>query len=317
MAVPVTELLCILVDDNFQHAVGGAYRVAVPSHRLILDLRKKIKEERQIDLAHVDAARLEVWKLHEPRGSSEIIQSFPNLHRSAGVLLEGDAEVARLVPAEAKILSHFSEPPEDKISVLVHISVPGGMFHDVNRECSIYLLTRAYRDWRTTLPDDAGPGLISDLMEKYAVVFIELNEWQKFQEIDIALNRIRRDEEDTHPTPDFVTKFEQMLDRKPGLCRDAVRLVNLAATYFDTREDSTVEVESHEDTQQPLRLADELEAVHIAHVVSHRWQKLWGPHKRALKERLAYGMFFSQLLCLPEDTTTKVNKYVLTYILGL
>jgi len=234
------------------------------------------------------------------------------------VLLEGEDEAARLVPAEDEILAHFSGLPKNKVSVLVHVSVPGGMSDGINRECSIHLLTRAYRVWRTTLPDDAGAAVISDLVKAYGVMFIKVNEWKKFQETDIALNHISH-EEDTHPAPDFVTKFEQMLDRKPGLSGEAVRFVNLAATYFETREDSTVEDESHEETPQPLRYADKLEALHIAHVASYKWQILWRAGTRTLKECLAYGMFFSQLLCVPNanDGMTKVHKYVLTYILGL
>jgi hypothetical protein len=68
-----------------------------------------------------------------------MIQSLLNLKCSGEVLLEGEAEVARPVPAEAKILSHFSEPPEDKISVLVKVS--GGIPDGNNRECSIHILT--------------------------------------------------------------------------------------------------------------------------------------------------------------------------------
>jgi hypothetical protein len=147
--VPVTELLCILVDNNFQRTPGGPFLVEVPSNGIIVHLKKKIKEEIKNDLAHVDACRLEVWRLHNPRGSSEIIESLPNLHHSAGALLEGKAEVARLVPDEAKILSHFSGIPDDKISVLVHV---GGMSDGINRECSIHLLSRAYRDWHTRCP---------------------------------------------------------------------------------------------------------------------------------------------------------------------
>ena len=303
MAVPVIEILCILVDNKFKHALWYAFIVEVLSNGNMAHFRKKIKEERQIDLAHVDAARLEVWKLHDPREPSEIIQSIPNLRCSAGALLEGETEVARLVPGNTQILSQLSGIPDDKVSVLVHVSVPGGTPDSINRGCSIYLLTRAYRDWRTTLPDDAGVAVLSDLVKAYGDTFIKVNDWQTFQETDIGLNYMSH-QEDRHPAPDFVKKFEQMLDRKPGLRPEAVRSVNLAATYFETREDSTVEDESHE----PLRYADELEALHIAHVASYEWQTLWRAGTRTLKEFLAYGMFFSQLLCIPKDTMTKVHK---------
>jgi hypothetical protein len=75
----------------------------------------------------------------------------------------------------------------------------------------------------------------------------------------------------------YQLEFEQMLDRKPGLRPDVVCSLNPipGATYFETREDSIVKYESHKETQQPLRYAERLEALHIACVVSYEWQKLW------------------------------------------
>jgi hypothetical protein len=171
-----------------------------------------------------------------------------------------------------------------------------------------------------TLPDDAdGTRVLAELVKSYGVMFIKVNQWQSFQESDIALNDIHDQPEDRYSAPDFVTKFERMLDRKPGLRPDVVRSLNLVATYFETREDSTVEDESHEETQQPLRYAEEFEALHIADVVSYEWQTLWRADTRILKESLAYGIFFSWLLCLPRDRMNIVHKYVLVsvYILGL
>jgi hypothetical protein len=103
-------------------------------------------------------------------------------------------------------------------------------------------------------------------------MFIKVYELRTFQYSDIALNNIRdHDETDRDPAPDFVSKFERMLDRKPGLRPDVVWSLDPIprATYFETREDLTVEYESHEETQQPLRYAERLEALHIAHVVSY------------------------------------------------
>ena len=149
-------------------------------------------------------------------------------------------------------------------------------------------------------------------------MLIKVEQWKVFGESDIGLNGIH-EQEDRYTVPDFVTKFERMLDRKPGLLRDVPCSLDLKdrTTYFEAREVSTIEDESHEETQQPLRDANQLEALHIAHVASYEWETLWRGGTRALKECLAYGMFFSQLLCVPKDTMTKVHKYVLAYILGL
>jgi hypothetical protein len=153
-------------------------------------------------------------------------------------------------------------------------------------------------------------------------MFIKVNQWQIFQRSDIALNDIHdHNERNRDPAPDFVAKFERMLDRKPGLRPDVACLLDPEprAAYFETREDSTIEDESHEEMQQPLRYAEQLEALHIAHVVSYEWQTLWhGGGTRTLKEYFVNAMFFLHLLCVSKNKTTIVHcghKYVLTYIL--
>ena len=151
MAAPVTELLCILVDNNFQHTFGGAFLVEVPSNGIIAHLKDKIKEKNN-DLPLVSRL-LEVWNLHNPRGSSEIDQSLPNLTCLGEVLVEGEGqnEAARLVRAEEAILSHFSGFQSGRIGVPVRVPPPpqiGGSPHNTC-ECSINLLTPAYHIWRT------------------------------------------------------------------------------------------------------------------------------------------------------------------------
>jgi hypothetical protein len=130
--------------------------VEVPSDGLIADLKVRIKEKNSNGLARVDACNLEVWRLRNPRGSREIKQNLPNLRRFDQVLFEDEEEAARLVLADQDILSHFSGLPRNKISVLVRVSVPpfqiGGSSDNLNRECSIRLLTPAYRVWRTRCP---------------------------------------------------------------------------------------------------------------------------------------------------------------------
>jgi len=60
MAMPVTELFCILVDNEFQRTNGAAFPVEVPSNHSIGHLKDRIKEKKKNDFAHVDADRLEV-----------------------------------------------------------------------------------------------------------------------------------------------------------------------------------------------------------------------------------------------------------------
>ena len=55
----IMKIYLLLVDFKFQ-ALGGPFWVRTSDD--IYDLKKKVKEERQNDLAHVDPARLIVWK---------------------------------------------------------------------------------------------------------------------------------------------------------------------------------------------------------------------------------------------------------------
>ena len=157
MAAPATQMWCILVDPNFQSTVGNSFRVRVPSDGLIEDLMDKIKERKQNKLAHVDADDLEVWKLRNPRTVKEVERAeyLQNLRRLDDVPRsgdEGDEETAWRVRENEEILSHFSRSPKAEISALVRMPVPlqvslqqGASSGDTSRECSIHLLTPAYR----------------------------------------------------------------------------------------------------------------------------------------------------------------------------
>jgi hypothetical protein len=139
MAPSVTEILCILVDHNFRHTVGDVLHVVVPSDRLILDLKDKIKEQRQKLLVLIDAADLEVWRLRNPQKSSEIKRNLSNLKCLGEVLRngdedEGDDEVAWRVQEEDEILLHFSELPKNAISVLVRVPPPSQIGDGISGE---------------------------------------------------------------------------------------------------------------------------------------------------------------------------------------
>ena len=123
MAEPVTEVWCILVNHNFE-PIGGAFPVEVPSNGFVLDVMVKAKERSQNDLARVDAYRLEVWRLRNPRVSTEIKRSLPNLIRLGEVLFEGEDEAARLIPAKGEILLHFSGLQRAVTSALVRVAPP-------------------------------------------------------------------------------------------------------------------------------------------------------------------------------------------------
>ena len=152
--------------------------------------------------------------------------------------------------------------------------------------------------------------LLLELVKDYEDMFIKVGQWQTWKRFDIDLNNIH-DETDENPAPDFVTNFERMLDRKPGLRPEVGCSLDSQsrAAYFELREDSTIEDES-------LRYAGQLEALHITHIVSYAWHNLWhGHNKKALKGCLANALFFFQVSCVPMNRTTSVKRYVLTRIL--
>jgi hypothetical protein len=51
----------LLVNHKFQ-ALGDCFQVNTSGHNLVVDLKEEVKKERQIDLVHVDAAHLTIWK---------------------------------------------------------------------------------------------------------------------------------------------------------------------------------------------------------------------------------------------------------------
>lgn len=170
-----------------------------------------------------------------------------------------------------------------------------------------------------TLPEDANGSNVPNsklvLLEPYKDMFIKVNRWGHFNKSDIGLNDIHVVLPETH-IPAFVTMFEQMLESRPGLHPDVPSALDpeSRATFFETREDSTID-ESHEEMQQPLRYAEKLEALHIANVASYGWQQLWQEGtagKRALKGDLTNDIFFFQVSCVPTIGATSVARYVLT-----
>ena len=64
MAMPVW---CVLVDDELKRVLGDAFYVNVSFNGFIYDLQKKIRKEKPMNTAHVDADELRVWKLRNPR----------------------------------------------------------------------------------------------------------------------------------------------------------------------------------------------------------------------------------------------------------
>jgi hypothetical protein len=146
--------------------------------------------------------------------------------------------------------------------------------------------------------------LDSAFVKEYEDIFIKVKEWGIFQHSDIELNGIN---DDPITAPNFVTEFERMLDRKPGLRLDVGCFLDSRsrAAYFESHEDSTVEDESHEEANRPLRYAERLEALHVAHIASYEWFR-----RGTQMGFLANAMFFFQLLCAPKN---EVNLYVLIW----
>ncbi|KAL5480146.1 hypothetical protein ACEPAI_1416 [Sanghuangporus weigelae] len=60
------KVWCLLIDHEKKAAFGEAFSVIVGLDACIQDLKKKVKEERPVDLEHVDAARLTVWRCTDP-----------------------------------------------------------------------------------------------------------------------------------------------------------------------------------------------------------------------------------------------------------
>jgi hypothetical protein len=69
-----------------------------------------------------------------------------------------------------------------------------------------------------TLPE-GDKFLYSTLVKEYEDIFIKVKQWGAFESSDIERNGIHIFHDKTL-VPDFVAKFEQELDSKPGLAPD-------------------------------------------------------------------------------------------------
>lgn len=79
-----------------------------------------------------------------------------------------------------------------------------------------------------TLPEDQEPIRPGTGLEKYRDILLKVKDWNKFEESDLQRNQI----EVTGNSPDFVTSFEQRLDRKPRLPK-GVRVSSICHLLFD------------------------------------------------------------------------------------
>ena len=65
--MPDPKVYCLLINHEKADLPGGVFNVDAPHGVSVYDLKEKVKEKRAVDLQHVDAARLTVWRCTDPK----------------------------------------------------------------------------------------------------------------------------------------------------------------------------------------------------------------------------------------------------------
>jgi hypothetical protein len=130
MSVETLELWCLVIDHK-QEPIGSCFLISdLPQNARVENLREKVKAKRPNDLAGVDAANLEVWKLENPEPVKSRLE-LPEYTRRTRLYEDGDAGPADNTPVARSLLptaslSNGIALEDNKLSFLIQIaSVPG------------------------------------------------------------------------------------------------------------------------------------------------------------------------------------------------
>ncbi|TFK48893.1 hypothetical protein OE88DRAFT_1737120 [Heliocybe sulcata] len=170
---------------------------------------------------------------------------------------------------------------------------------DLGLESGEALLVRPVNAIPTQAGSDASLDLASvfnsNLVKTYEHIFIKVETLEAFRHSDIALNHIGGA---TAPIPEFVTAFEEMLDRKPILPNNHLPVYETTAVdpqswtaCFESPSGS--EGVPHDRGPQLGRVAEAGEVAHYSGLMFIEWQKYWsGVIGAALNGHLVDAMFF-------------------------
>jgi len=237
----------MIVDNKFQHTLRSSDFVDVPPNGTVSDILKEIKAKGW-DALKINEAKEElvVWRLCTPVSSEEIYKPdyLKDLERRPVPEVEVDMDVEEeeeeggrgkgkgkakaKVKAKVKVKADawpfgpdraisllFEEPaPDNMIRVLVQVPPRGTCCiipfpHPPSRHSDHILNNQRYHCGRANC---SRPGNL----KAYQGISIVAHEWGSFQFADFEPNDVKR----AASAPDFVTKFEQELDKRSGVTAD-------------------------------------------------------------------------------------------------
>ncbi|KAH8997627.1 hypothetical protein EDB92DRAFT_2101601 [Lactarius akahatsu] len=217
----------------------------------------KIKGEKPIDLAHIDAARLEVWEYLSD--SEELLNADPDNLRPL-LDLSNKNTIKRVCPHHK--VSSFIHTESGVITLLVRVL-------GVSHASALNLVT-------VSSGSSQQPGGYTD-------IFIQVSEPSKFNDIDLRANRVVRT--DNNFVPSFVVDYWTKLEEKRSV---NVTLGYLRGTFGDRLTFENFKSASmQESPQQPP-------SFEIRHMLDMGFikEKAWSDGH---KETFANGLLFFRL----------------------
>ena len=214
------KLWLLLVNHGFQ-ALGDQFPVDTTPNDLIYHLKKKVKEENQIILAHVDTDDLTVWKT-----KGEMTINNANIE-------ERSAEILRTINVDDKDTieelgaSEVVADLELSDGQILLIRMPGMSRISTTVGC---VLIRAIATTPNQVNIIRNP-IRSKVDQEYQVFFLHAHTKGRFTEDDFFRNQVADVNEGK--VPEFVEKYEKMLGQKRRVTSD-VSYFHIPYHVFDS-----------------------------------------------------------------------------------
>ncbi|KAH9164869.1 hypothetical protein EDB89DRAFT_2014754 [Lactarius sanguifluus] len=258
----------VLVVTHDLQAIGSRFLVDTTfCDNVICDLKMKVKEKWKVDLAHVDAECLTVWKLKGKNIINSSNSSIKCLAEILGNINIDDKDTVEELNTSVKA-ADLVLPPDETLLVRVPAVVS-------NEDHSLRV----------------GDPVASKVGSKYKDCFLLMHIRGDFIEEDMNSNDIVA----AYIVPDFVKKYEEILGRKRKLADDdsemlakAEPFVGKAAweKYFDN-------LTADQEMRFPANKHEINHLIHISSVdVENSWDPLMEGSPRHFKEDDANWLFF-------------------------
>ncbi|KAH9047638.1 hypothetical protein EDB84DRAFT_1461292 [Lactarius hengduanensis] len=268
------KIWCFLLDKGTTELRYGedAFPIVVSSDTDLYELKERVRRVRSNDLAHVDAARLEVWEYIPD--SAKIIHPKPGELRALINSIDYSNEnIVRRVP------------PGQMVAALIHTEYK-----------VLIVLVPSAMHAQASAGGSGGSG-----QPQYSDVFIQASEHRRFNMSDLYTNQVTRRNGNI---PLFVSNYRNRLERKRPV--SSTDFGELAASFgpLVSKNFTDISTLTHLLTQEePPQESSSFEVRHMLDMCFIEDRAWWDGHKETFVNGLFFFKLQSHLLKLGLEST--------------